>query len=350
MKNGLFVGYQTTRDQAAWIGESASRGTSYAEDHKTVAFQRMPNVSLAADAKSARSLADIIAATDDGVLVSGNGSWSIDHQRYNFQFSGQMFHEVKNGQDHGPAPRRRVPVELARVLEFLRHARRPEELGDVRHALGREGRAGASERGEPRLPAGALPRDRHPQRERTRQDVSAPETRIWTTSRESVLAVASDLAKGAEVRVDVDRTRSANVRFAKNEMTTSGEYDEVTVAVSVALGKRQAWTSTNQTDAASLKSLVERAVAMARLAPEDPETMPLLPPQTYARGAARARREARRDGARRSRGHRHARHRRGRSRKGADCRLLLSQRLRARRPVVDRARRGASRDARRSTR
>jgi TldD protein len=57
----------------------------------------MPNVSLAADAKSARSLADIIAATDDGVLVSGNGSWSIDHQRYNFQFSGQMFHEVKGG-------------------------------------------------------------------------------------------------------------------------------------------------------------------------------------------------------------------------------------------------------------
>jgi len=98
----------------------------------------------------------------------------------------------------------------------------------------------------------------------------------------SVLAVASDLAKGADVRVDMDRTRSANVRFAKNEMTTSGEFDEVTVAVSIALGKRQAWTSTNQTDTASLKSLVERAVSMARLAPEDPETMPLLPPQTYA--------------------------------------------------------------------
>jgi TldD protein len=101
VKNGVFVGYQTTRDQAGWIGESASRGTSYAEDHKAVAFQRMPNVSLAADAKSARTLADIIAATDDGVLVSGNGSWSIDHQRYNFQFSGQMFHEVKNGKITG---------------------------------------------------------------------------------------------------------------------------------------------------------------------------------------------------------------------------------------------------------
>jgi TldD protein len=96
VKNGLLVGFQTTRDQAAWIGEKASRGTSYAQDHASVAFQRMPNVSLAAGAKDT-SLADIVAATEDGVLISGNGSWSIDHQRYNFQFSGQTFHEIKKG-------------------------------------------------------------------------------------------------------------------------------------------------------------------------------------------------------------------------------------------------------------
>jgi predicted Zn-dependent protease len=101
----------------------------------------------------------------------------------------------------------------------------------------------------------------------------------------NVLAVANELAKGVAVRVGVERTRSANVRFAKNEMTTSGEYDEISVSVLAALGKRQAWTSTNQTDTASLKALVERVVSMARLAPEDPETMPLLPPQTYAASA-----------------------------------------------------------------
>ncbi len=96
VKDGVLVGFQTTRDQAGWIGEKASRGTSYAQDHSSVAFQRMPNVSLAHGGKDT-TLQDIIAATDDGVLVSGNGSWSIDHQRYNFQFSGQMFHEVKGG-------------------------------------------------------------------------------------------------------------------------------------------------------------------------------------------------------------------------------------------------------------
>lgn len=96
VKDGVLVGFQTTRDQAGWIGEKASRGTSYAQDHASVAFQRMPNVSLAPASKDT-SLEDIVAATEDGVLVTGNGSWSIDHQRYNFQFSGQMFHEVKNG-------------------------------------------------------------------------------------------------------------------------------------------------------------------------------------------------------------------------------------------------------------
>lgn len=96
VKDGVLVGYQTTRDQAAWIGEKASRGTSYAQDHASVAFQRMPNVSLAPASKET-TLAEIISATDDGVLITGTGSWSIDHQRYNFQFSGQMFHEVKGG-------------------------------------------------------------------------------------------------------------------------------------------------------------------------------------------------------------------------------------------------------------
>ncbi len=100
VKDGRFVGYQTTRDQAAWIGEKRSRGTSYAQDYRSVAFQRMPNVSLT-PSESPRSLQDIIAATDDGVLITGDGSWSIDHQRYNFQFGGQMFYAIKSGKITG---------------------------------------------------------------------------------------------------------------------------------------------------------------------------------------------------------------------------------------------------------
>jgi len=101
VKDGLFVGYQTTRDQAAWIGEKASRGASYAQDYRSFPFQRMPNVSLApAKARAGGAggtIDDIVAQTEDGVLLTGDGSWSIDHQRYNFQFGNQMAYEVKQG-------------------------------------------------------------------------------------------------------------------------------------------------------------------------------------------------------------------------------------------------------------
>ncbi len=96
VEKGKFVGYQTTRDQAAWIGEKESRGCSYAQDHSSVPFQRMPNVSLQPGDKDL-GVKELIAATDDGIYVQGDGSWSIDHQRYNFQFTGQMFFEVKKG-------------------------------------------------------------------------------------------------------------------------------------------------------------------------------------------------------------------------------------------------------------
>ena len=93
---GRFVGYQTTREQAAWIGEKASRGCSYGEGFAAFPFQRMPNVSLAPGRKDLDAN-DLIAATQDGIYIVGRGSWSIDQQRYNFQFSGQMFYEVKRG-------------------------------------------------------------------------------------------------------------------------------------------------------------------------------------------------------------------------------------------------------------
>ncbi|MBV1859245.1 MAG: hypothetical protein KUG77_12595 [Nannocystaceae bacterium] len=56
----------------------------------------MPNISLQPGTEG-YTTEDLVGATEDGVLISGRGSWSIDQQRYNFQFSGQMFWEVKRG-------------------------------------------------------------------------------------------------------------------------------------------------------------------------------------------------------------------------------------------------------------
>jgi TldD protein len=104
IKNGIVVDYQTTRDQVAWLTPLTSRkrshGTSYAESWADVQFQRMPNVSLLPGERDLK-VDDLIAATDNGIYIVGRGSYSIDQQRYNFQFGGQVFYEVKGGKITG---------------------------------------------------------------------------------------------------------------------------------------------------------------------------------------------------------------------------------------------------------
>jgi TldD protein len=96
IRRGLFVDYQVTRDQVHWLGHRASHGCAQAQSWRDVPFQRMPNVHLL-PGRRPLSLEDLVAATDDGILIKGTGSYSIDHQRYNFQFGGQAFYEVKKG-------------------------------------------------------------------------------------------------------------------------------------------------------------------------------------------------------------------------------------------------------------
>jgi TldD protein len=96
IEKGIFTHYQTIRDQAALIGEKESRGCCFADSWSSVPFQRMPNVSLQAG-KQGVSLDDLIGGVEDGILIDGDGSFSIDQQRYNFQFGGDAFWEIKNG-------------------------------------------------------------------------------------------------------------------------------------------------------------------------------------------------------------------------------------------------------------
>jgi TldD protein len=108
VRNGMLRDYQTTREQAGWLKwwydsqrlPTKSHGCCYAQGWNNVQFQRMPNVSLM---PGERDLAwdDLIAATDNGIAIVGDGSFSIDQQRYNGQFGGQVFYEVKNGKITG---------------------------------------------------------------------------------------------------------------------------------------------------------------------------------------------------------------------------------------------------------
>jgi TldD protein len=104
VKNGIFNDYQTTREQAMWLDwwyrqqgqPTRSHGCSHAQSWADVQFQRMPNVSLL---PGDRDLVweDLIAATDRGIAIMGDGSFSIDQQRYNAQFGGQVFYEISGG-------------------------------------------------------------------------------------------------------------------------------------------------------------------------------------------------------------------------------------------------------------
>src|SRR5262247_2555275 len=96
IKDGVFENYQMALGQAALIGRQHSNGCAYGQRPTSFPIQRMPNVSLQPNPE-ATSLDDLFAGVENGIYIIGNGSWSIDQQRYNFQFTGQLFYEIKNG-------------------------------------------------------------------------------------------------------------------------------------------------------------------------------------------------------------------------------------------------------------
>jgi TldD protein len=97
VREGILVGLQTNRETAPVIGDKASKGCTSAASWRDYPFLRMPNVRLEAGPKGSPTTEHIIADTKDGVLIDGRGSYSIDQQRYNGQFGGNCFWEIKNG-------------------------------------------------------------------------------------------------------------------------------------------------------------------------------------------------------------------------------------------------------------
>lgn len=100
IKDGILVNYQAIRDQAHIIGLKESQGCCYADNWSSVQFQRMPNVSLR-PGKQKLTPDEMIKNVEKGIYIIGDGSFSIDQQRYNFQFGGQLFYEIKNGKIAG---------------------------------------------------------------------------------------------------------------------------------------------------------------------------------------------------------------------------------------------------------
>jgi TldD protein len=155
VKDGVFVDYQTTREQVHWISEltgvTHSHGCAFAESWDRVQFQRMPNISLL-PGEDDLVLDDLVAATDRGILIKGRGSYSIDQQRFNFQFGGQVFYEVRDGQVRGMlrdvAYHGRTP-EFWNSLDMLGGARSYELGGTFYDGKGQPSQSNAVSHGCP---------------------------------------------------------------------------------------------------------------------------------------------------------------------------------------------------------
>ena len=93
---GVLTGYQLDRRMARMQGFGRSNGCAFADSPAHMPIQRMANVSLR-PAEGGPSTSELIAGVEHGIYVLGDKSWSIDMQRYNFQFTGQRFYRISHG-------------------------------------------------------------------------------------------------------------------------------------------------------------------------------------------------------------------------------------------------------------
>jgi len=97
IRDGVLVGLQTNRETAHFVGEKESRGCTFGSTWRDYPFLRMPNVHVEPGPANSPTRDELIADVKDGVMIDGRGSYSIDQQRYNGQFGGHIFWEIKNG-------------------------------------------------------------------------------------------------------------------------------------------------------------------------------------------------------------------------------------------------------------
>ena len=223
---GVLTGYQLDRRIARLTGLGRSNGCAFADSPGHMPIQRMANVSLqpAADGPSTEQL---IAGVTDGIYIVGDKSWSIDMQRYNFQFTGQRFFRIKNGQLAGPAPRRRLPGDDHGLLELHGSGRRPADLCARRRVQLRQGPAWPGGAGQPRLPVGGHAGHQDPQHSGRGRGMSARASQPGriveaAPAPQELVERALAAARCDDCIVIADEGSTANLRWAGNSLTTNG--------------------------------------------------------------------------------------------------------------------------------
>ena len=166
VRDGILVGLSSNRETAHYIGEKESRGCTQATTWRDYPFLRMPNVHMEPGPQGSPTPEQIIADTKDGVLIEGSGSFSIDQQRYNGQFGGGAFWEIKNGKKTRAVTNVTYNAITTDFWANLDAIVGPGILAAVRRRRRREGAADAGPGGLARRAVGADPAD-HGRRRRT---------------------------------------------------------------------------------------------------------------------------------------------------------------------------------------
>ncbi len=161
VRDGVLVGYQLDRPMAhtygAELNGGRSNGCAYADSPGHIPIQRMANVSLQPDPHGPDT-DGLIGRVERGIYVVGDKSWSIDMQRFNFQFTGQRFYRIEDGELAGQV---RDVAYQATTTDFwgsMEAVGGPADLGARRRVQLRQGPARAGRGGQPRLPDRAVPR------------------------------------------------------------------------------------------------------------------------------------------------------------------------------------------------
>ena len=235
IRDGLLVGYQLDRVFARKLGLDRSNGCAYADSPGHIQIQRMANVSLQPDPDGG-STDDLISGVEDGIYIVGDKSWSIDMQRYNFQFTGQRFYRIKGGRLEGQLKDVAYQATTTDFWGAMDGVGGPQTYvlgGAFNCGKGQPGQVGA---GLARLPVGPFPRDQRPQRCRggwggmsstaTAGSSGSASTGLGGTaallSPQQIVDAALAASRSDGCVVVVQARSEANVRWANNTVTTSG--------------------------------------------------------------------------------------------------------------------------------
>src|SRR5690606_35367417 len=242
-----------------------------------VQFQRMPNINLMPHPDRDVTLDELVGDVQRGILIDGDGSFSIDQQRYNAQFGGQTFREIRNGRIEG-------------MLKDGAYQIRTPEFWNAMDLCGGQstyfqGGAFGDGKGQPsqsNAVSHACPATRHRQITviNTARSVCSVAYLTEVEARALTRRVL-ELSQADHCRVNIRSSMEANTRFAQNQMSTSGDIHDTTMTVNSAFGRQVASSTTNRFDDDGLEQVVRTSEALARLAPEDEEYLGELGPQQY---------------------------------------------------------------------